>query len=317
VEQLKNSSERTDGAGLARGLGWFSLALGATQLAAPRILARTIGIEPGLGVSILMRALGAREIASGIAVLMEPRRPLPLWARVAGDVVDLGLLTLAFRGKRTNTPRLLGAIAAVSGALALDMVAARRIQTRFEEANEPVIYSVTINKSPDKVYEFYRNLAQLPRFMDYLQSVHEVSRTRSHWIAKLPIGGTIAWDAEIVEDTPGRAITWRTVEGSRLQLSGRVTFTRAPGRNATEVRVEMKLGFTGKRPSKLLAKLFAKPQIKGDLRRLKQVMETGEVLYSDATETRKPRPAQPIERVERYPQMFVPNPPTARKGVTP
>lgn len=314
---MKNSDERSDGANLARGLGWFSLALGATQLAAPRTLAKAIGIDPGLGVSMLMRALGAREVASGLAVLMEPRRPLPLWARVAGDIVDLGLLALAFRGRRTSTPRLLGAMGAVSGALALDMIAARRIQTHFERMNHPVIYSVTINKSPDRVYEFYRNLAQLPRFMDHLQSVHETSRTRSHWIANLPIGGTIAWDAEIVEDTPGRAITWRTVEGSPLHLAGRVTFARAPGRDATEVRVEMKLGFTGKRPSNLLAKLFTKPQIKGDLHRLKQVMETGEVLYSDATETRKPRPAQPVERVERYPQVFVPSPPTARKGVTP
>jgi uncharacterized membrane protein len=314
---MKISHEQTDGAALARGLGWFSLALGATQLAVPRILATAIGIEPSRGVSLLMRALGAREVATGLSVLMEPRRPLPLWARVAGDVVDLGLLALALRGKRSSTPRLLGAIAAVSGAMALDIVAARRIQTRFEETNAPVIFSVTINKSPDKVYAFYRNLAQLPRFMDYLQSVHEVSRTRSHWVAKLPIGGTIAWDAEIVEDSPGRALTWRTVEGSPLHLAGRVTFTRAPGRDATEVRVEMKLGFTGKRPSRLLAKLFTKPQIKGDLRRLKQVMETGEVLFSDATETRKPRPAQPIERVERYPEMFVPSPPTARKGVTP
>ena len=96
-----------------------------------------------------------------------------------------------------------------------------------------------------------------------------------------------------------------------------MTFTRAPGRNSTEVRVAMRLGFTGKRPSALLAKLLAKPQIKGDLRRLKQVMETGEVLFSDATETLRPRPAQPIEEVQRRPKMFVPNAPTARKGVTP
>jgi hypothetical protein len=55
----------------------------------------------------------------------------------------------------------------------------------------------------------------------------------------------------------------------------------------------------------------------GDLRRLKQVIETGEVLYSDATQTVAPRPARPIEQLERGPRMFAPNPPTARKGVTP
>jgi uncharacterized membrane protein len=306
-----------DGAKLAKGLGWFSLALGATELAIPRMLSEAIGIEPGAGTSILLRAMGAREIAAGLGVLMQPRRPVPLWLRVAGDVVDLGLLGLAMGVKRKSTMRLLAAIGAVGGVMALDVVAARRVQRTFEDNNEPMIFSVTINKSPDEVYAFYRQLSQLPLFMDYLASVEETSQVRSHWVAKLPVGGTIAWDAEITEDTPGRAIAWRTTEKTPFQLEGRVTFERAPGRDSTEVRVTMKLGFTGTKPSALLAKLFAKPQIKGDLRRLKQVMETGEVLFSDASETVMPRPAQPIETVERRPQLFVANPPTATKGVTP
>jgi uncharacterized membrane protein len=314
---MTSDRESPEGAKLAEGMGWFSLALGATELAIPRLLSRAIGIEPGVGTSAVIRLMGAREIAAGIGVLMQPRRPMPLWVRVAGDVMDLGLLGLAMGRKRSSTPRLLAAVAAVGGAMALDIVAARKIQAAYEAANEPVIFSVTINKTPDEVYAFYRNFAQLPRFMDYLESVEEMSPRRSHWVAKLPIGGTISWDAEIIEDSPGKAIMWRTVEGSPIQLAGRVTFTRAPGRDATEVRVKMHLGFTGKRPSSLLAKLLAKPQIKGDLRRLKQVMETGEVLFSDATETLRPRPAQPVETVQRRPELFEANPPTARKGVTP
>jgi uncharacterized membrane protein len=300
-----------DGEKLAEGLGWFSLALGASELAIPRLLSRAIGIEPGFGVSAILRAMGVREIAAGVNVLLQPRRPMPLWMRVAGDALDLGLLGLGFT-KRTSTARLLGAIAMVGGVTALDIIAATRVQTAFEAANEPVIFSVTINKPPDEVYAFYRDLSQLPKFMDYLESVEETSGTRSHWVAKLPVG-KVAWDAEIVEDRPGQLIAWRSVD-SRIKTSGRVTFTRAPGRDATEVRVKMELGFTGKSPSKLLAKLFTKPQVKGDLRRLKQVMETGEVLYSDATETLKPRPAQPIEKVERRPELYVANPPTAPKG---
>jgi uncharacterized membrane protein len=151
--------------------------------------------------------------------------------------------------------------------------------------------------------------------MDYLESVRVINQTTSHWVAKLPVG-SVEWDAEIIEDIPGELIAWRTVPGSKLKLSGRVTFTRTPGRNMTEVRCEMKLGFTGAKPSTLLAKVFAKPQIKGDLRRLKQVLETGEVLLSDASAHLAPHPAQPDDRVEKKPMIFVPNEPTAEKGVT-
>lgn len=309
--------ETPDGETLAKGLGWFSLALGAAELAIPRTLSEAIGIEPGAGTSTLLRAMGAREIAAGVGVLMQPRRPLPLWARVAGDVIDLGLLGLAMGTKRKSAPRLLAAIGAVGGVMALDVIAARRTQSTFEATNEPMIFSVTIAKPQHEVYAFYRKLSQLPLFMDYLESVEETSDRRSHWVARLPLGGTIAWDAEITEDSPGNAIGWRTVEGTPFQLEGRVVFSRAPGRDSTEVHVTMKLGFAGVKPSALLAKLFAKPQMKGDLRRFKQVMETGEVLYSDASETRRPHPAQPLETIERKPSLFVPNPPTATKGVTP
>ncbi|MEO7097103.1 MAG: hypothetical protein ABI175_27835, partial [Polyangiales bacterium] len=145
-------------------------------------------------------------------------------------------------------------------------------------------------------------------------SVTHVGASRTHWVAKLPVG-TVEWDAVITEDTPGECIAWEALD-SNVTTEGRVTFAQTPGRNMTEVRVEMKLGFTGMQPSTLLAKYFAKPQIKGDLRRLKQVIETGEVLMSDASQMIKPHPAQPSETRDREPELFVPNPPTAVKGVT-
>jgi uncharacterized membrane protein len=116
---------------------------------------------------------------------------------------------------------------------------------------------------------------------------------RSHWVAKLPLGGTISWDAEIIEDRPNELIAWRTVEGSVLCHRGEVTFARTPGRDMTEVRVELQVGLFGAPPSPVLAKLLTKPQIKGDLRRFKQVMETGEVLRSDASIHRGRHPARP------------------------
>jgi uncharacterized membrane protein len=301
--------------GLSRGLGWFSIALGAAELVIPKQLARLIGVAPDGLTPLLVRAMGVREIVAGVGVLAQPRRPLPLWSRVAGDLVDLGLLGLAAGAKRTSGPRVATAIAAVAGVMALDVIAARRVQKTFEEANLPVIFSVTINKPPEEVYAFYRRLEQLPAFMDYLESVEVIDQTKSHWVAKLPVGN-VEWDAEIIEDIPGELIAWRTVPGSKLKLAGRVTFTRTPGRNMTEVRCEMKLGFTGTNPSTLLAKAFAKPQIKGDLRRLKQVLETGEVLLSDASAHKAPHAAQPDDHVDKKPLIFVPNQPTAQKGVT-
>jgi uncharacterized membrane protein len=306
-----------DATGLIRGLGWLGVAVGVTELAIPRLLARVIGVDrAGPGPAIL-RAMGVREIASSVAVLARPDHPAPRWARVVGDAIDLGLLGLALTTPGSGKRRLGLALGVVAGVTALDVIAARR--RGHARHPLPVIASVTINKPPMAVYEFYRRLDQLPRFMNYLVSVEPHADRRSTWTARLPVGGTVRWEAEIVEDRPGQVVSWRSVEGSRIQTRGRVTFNRAPGRDMTEVRVEMQLGVLGRGPSLALARLFARPQVKGDLRRLKQVMETGEVLRSDASVRRLPHPAQPspARAHEIPPQVVVESPPTAVKGVSP
>ena len=292
TEQRPDAEHEPDGALLAKGLGWFSIALGLTELVAPRTVAKVIGIEPNGKTSLLTRAMGAREIAAGVGILMQPRRPLPIASRIAGDLVDLAMLGLAAKN-RTSTARLAGAVAFVLGATALDAFATKRTAKAYADANQPVVFSVTINKPPQEVYAFWRKLEQLPQFMDYLESVTETGATTSHWVAKLPIGGTVEWDAEITDDRPGELIAWESVEGSAIKMAGKVTFAVTPGRMATEVRVQLQLGTVGLRPSALVAKLAAKPQVKGDLRRFKQIMETGEVLYSDASRHTRPHPAQP------------------------
>lgn len=298
--------------GLARGLGIFSLALGAVELVTPGAIARVVGANRNVKTSTAIRALGAREVAAGVTVLANPRRAWPLWSRVFGDAIDLGMIGLVGRahGRRRLT-RVLGAALAVAGVMAVDIIAARR--ARRPQGSRPIVYSVTINKPPDEVYAFFRKLSRLPLFMDYLESVTESGDT-SHWVAKLPLVGTVAWDAKLKVDRPGELLEWETVPGSKIKQHGRVTFTRAPGRNATEVRLELRLGVRGTPASEALAKLLAKPEAKGDLKRLKQVIETGEVLYSDATEHDRPYPAQPARHGEhKRPRLFAPNPPTARK----
>jgi uncharacterized membrane protein len=213
---------------------------------------------------------------------------------------------------RLATTLRLGALAAAgAGAIAL----VRRARHRTEHRTNPiVVYTVTINRPPQQVYDFFRRFDRLPQVMDYLDSVTE-DGDRSHWVARLPIG-KLSWDAILTEEIPARSLAWRTVPGSLIVQRGRVTFTQAPGRESTEVRVEFEVGLRGMQTSRILGKLVAKPQIKGDLRRLKQVLETGEVLVSDASVKRMPHAAQPSEHVDREPGVFIPHRPTAQKGVS-
>ncbi len=305
------SRETSDGATLSRALGWFGIALGAAELAAPAMLARAIGIRADRRSSWILRAFGVREIVAGLGILMRPRRPLPMWSRAIGDVLDMALLGTAALTRRRSGPRVIGALAAVAGAGVLDVVASRRVQRAYDRANRPVMFAVTIAKPPYEVYEFYRRLEQLPIFMDYLESVVETGPRTSHWIAKTPIGGRVEWDAEITTEQPGQCIAWQSREGSPIETRGTVTFDELHNGH-TEVRVEMQLGVLGE-PSAALARWFAKPQIKGDLRRLKQVLEAGEVLRSDASAHRMPHPAQPDPKARKAPPVFRPNPPAARK----
>lgn len=102
----------------ARALGWFSVGLGLTEMFAPRFLANAIGIRQNH--STLLRMMGARELAAGIGILSARKPAGWMWARVAGDAIDLGLLGAAFGDRRVDTRRLSAAVAMVAGVTALD-----------------------------------------------------------------------------------------------------------------------------------------------------------------------------------------------------
>jgi uncharacterized membrane protein len=214
---------------------------------------------------------------------------------------------------KSHRGRWLAIMLGLGGAATLGFLAARRVKRGISHLG-PVTATVTINKPTREVYDFFRKFSQLPQFMDYLESVEETGARSSKWTAKLPIGGTVSWEADIVEDVPGKLIIWQSRPGSRVQTRGRVAFDRTPGRDATEVRVEMELGIMGMKPSTALARFLATPEVKGDMRRLKMVLETGEVLRSDASAHTKPHPAQPADDAKPAPPVFIPNPPVAKKG---
>ena len=146
--------------------------------------------------------------------------------------------------------------------------------------------SVTINRPPRAVYEFWQELENLPRFMYHLQEVHATGNGRSHWIARAPAGQQVEWDAEIVEERPGELIAWRALPGSDIHHEGSVRFRPAPADRGTEVEVTLQYDAPGGKAGALIATMFGEEpsqQIRDDLRRLKQVMETGEVVLSEGS----------------------------------
>jgi uncharacterized membrane protein len=159
--------------------------------------------------------------------------------------------------------------------------------------------AITVNRSPEEVYRFWHDFQNLPRFMHHLESVRVTGDRRSHWKAKAPAGMSVERDAETVEDRPGELIAWRSVEGSQVDSAGSVRFVPAPGKRGTEVHVELRYSPPGGAIGAAIAWLFgesADQQIYDDLRALKQVIETGEVVVSEGTLGQRgywQRPAQP------------------------
>jgi uncharacterized membrane protein len=122
--------------------------------------------------------------------------------------------------------------------------------------------------------------------MFHLESVLVSDDRLSHWTAKAPAGTTVEWDAEITEDVPDQRIAWQSVEGATVPNRGRVVFSAAPADQGTEVLVDIEYSPPGGAIGELIAKLFGEEplqQIKDDLRRFKQIMETGEVVRSDGS----------------------------------
>jgi uncharacterized membrane protein len=289
----------------ARNLGYFSLGLGLAELLAPSAVAKLIGVPDRPSAQSTLRLLGLREVTSGIGLLMQPDSSRWLWSRVVGDVVDLALLSESFTTKGAGRGRLAAAVGAVLGVTAVDALSAARLSRResVQKLVAPihVVKVVTIRRAPMDVYRFWRDLENLPSFMLHLESV-KVTNGVSTWRAKAPAGMSVEWQAEIVLDQPGEAIGWRSVEGATVPNRGVVRFRPAPGDRGTEVMVELKYEPPGGAIGAAIAKLFGEEpslQIAGDLRRLKQVLETGEVMQSDASIHRGPHAARPLAAGEK------------------
>ena len=140
--------------------------------------------------------------------------------------------------------------------------------------------AVTINKSQTELYAFWRNFENLPRFMNHLESVTVYDDTRSHWIAKAPLGYKVEWQAEITDEILNEKIAWRSLDGADIPNSGSVEF-RPTANRGTEVVVHIIYEAPAGKVGALAAKVFGEEpnqQVSEDLRRFKRLMEAGLIM---------------------------------------
>ncbi|HEY7182806.1 MAG TPA: SRPBCC family protein [Blastocatellia bacterium] len=147
--------------------------------------------------------------------------------------------------------------------------------------------SVNINKPVEELFRFWSDFENLPRFLNHLESVRPIGGLSgqsarpariSHWIARLPAGMKVEWDAEIINEEPNELIAWRSLEGAQVPNAGSVRFERNPNGPGSEVKVAIEYAPPAGKIGSLLAKLFGEDperRVAEDLRRFKQFMETG------------------------------------------
>jgi uncharacterized membrane protein len=275
----------------AKALGWFSIGLGLAEIAACKGVAELIGVRAVARTRATFRALGLREIATGAAILAQPRSARWVWGRVLGDLIDLVMLGKA---RKREPKRLAAAAASVVAVTVVDAWTALELSQRRHRGIS-IRTAVTINRPREEVYRFWRDFENLPRFMSHLESV-EVQNGSSRWRARALPGKTLEWEADVIIDRPNETIAWRSRRDSELPNAGSVRFLPAPGGRGTEVRLNLDFDPPGGPLAAALTRLFGKipeVRIEQDLRRLKQVLETGEVVLSDASIHRGPHPARP------------------------
>jgi uncharacterized membrane protein len=144
--------------------------------------------------------------------------------------------------------------------------------------------AVTIRRPRDELYAFWRDFENLPRFMENVRAVKLLGDRRSEWTIAGPAGRDLVILAEVVEEKVGERIAWRSLPGSDIEAEGAVEFRDLPGDRGAAVEATVAYRPPGGQGAALIARLFQRePKVQGrrELRRLKMLMETGEIATSD------------------------------------
>jgi uncharacterized membrane protein len=168
--------------------------------------------------------------------------------------------------------------------------------------------STTVAAPPEEAYAFWHRLENLTAFMAHLDDVRVTGPTSSHWTASAPFGTVVEWEAVTTDDVAAERIAWVSAEGSGIDTTGEVLFVPAPGGRGTEVRVRLSYQAPAGPVGRALLKYFGddpSQALDDDLRRFKQVVETGEVVRSEGAPWGKrarkefpQRPARPLSAEE-------------------
>jgi uncharacterized membrane protein len=187
---------------------------------------------------------------------------------VGGVCVAVAATPFAYRGVAGRWPRV---TTRANGDTRVALAGDRGIHVRE---------SVRLEKPIGEVYRFWRRLENLPRFMNYLQSVSDLGGGRSHWVARGPGGMKVGWDAEIINDVENQVIGWRSLRGSDVVSAGSVNFDTVRVGRSTQVSVHLQYSPPAGKAGAWFASIFGRDPsriIREDLRRLKQVLEAGEI----------------------------------------
>ena len=139
--------------------------------------------------------------------------------------------------------------------------------------------TVTINRPIGELFSYFRDFANLATFMENVERIDVLDDRRSHWVVKAPGGKTVEWTSAVTEEAPNSFIAWASEEGADVPNSGRVDF-RDAGDRGTVVSATILYDPPAGTIGKLVAKVFQREpaiQARRDLRRFKQLMETGEI----------------------------------------
>ena len=154
------------------------------------------------------------------------------------------------------------------------------LRGKASDERQPVGRTVTIGRPRDEIYAAWRDFTRFPAFMDNVETVEDLGDGRSRWSIKAPLGTDVELVTRITEDRPGEAIAWASEPESDIDTDGRIEFADAPPGRGTHVRLLIRYDPPAGMVGKVLAKVLQREpaiQARRDLRRFKQLMETGEI----------------------------------------
>jgi uncharacterized membrane protein len=275
-------------------LGWLSVAVGAAEVVAPRVVARVVGVRAPRRVRGLIRVMGVRGLVAGIGLLSRGRAARWLQARVAGDLIDFGLLRRALRQPGARRGRTIGALVATWGLALLDARSARLAQHEaLVLAAAPARRSRTIGRPPAEIFAFWRDFANLPGVIPHLDSVDVIDAQRSRWRARGGSGDElIEWETLVVEERWAEVIRWKSLDKSNVTTSGELLLapTADGGTQVTlELRYHPASGALGRILESFWDETTRDEELDETLRRLEQLLESGTAFTRTGPSSASPR----------------------------